>query len=187
MSIPGGASLFPLFFAAVISLGAQTRYTGTVDQRLSIVDGSWVTFSFKSASDADLRSLPPSADRSGSSSAGRLPETNVRVVITDHPAGGAVVYADLNGDGKYSSNEQFSFRRLPGSSVFTADARDWPTQEACFDVPHRGQEFSAVSRVYKTLRLSEVDFHWFACAGLGHCPLGDWQRNRRFPQSPCEL
>lgn len=142
MSVPAGAILLPLFFAATVSLGAQTKYAGTVDQRLMVVDGSWGTFVFKSAADADLRFLPSSADRSGPAYVGRLPVTNVRVVITDNPANGAIVYADLNGDGKYSSNEQFPFYRLPGNALFTADTRGWPTQKTCFDVPIRARAFS---------------------------------------------
>ena len=151
MSVPTRAILFPLFFAVIIGLGAQTRYTGTLDQRLMVVDGSWATFVFKSAADADLQALPSSADRSGSACGGRLPETNVRVVVTDNTTNGPIVYADLNGDGKYSSDERFPFHRLPGSAAFTADTHGWPTQKTCFDIPIAGksfQRFPACIRLY---------------------------------------
>jgi thiol-disulfide isomerase/thioredoxin len=143
MSFPARAMQVSLFFAAIMSLGAQTMYTGTIGQRLAIVDGfgSWATFGFKSASNANLQSLPASADRSGSAYAGRLPVTNIRVVITDSPTHGAIVYADLNRDDKYSSDEQFPFYRLPGNSVFTADPRGWPAQKTCFNVPVFGKSF----------------------------------------------
>ncbi|MBZ5726522.1 MAG: TlpA family protein disulfide reductase [Acidobacteriia bacterium] len=158
MSVPACATLLPLLFAAAIHLGAETRFAGTVDQRLMVVDGSWATLVFKSAADADLQSLPSSADRSGPAYAGRLPETNIRLVITDHPANGAIVYADLNSDGEYSRNEQFPLHRLPGNALFTADTRGWPTQKTCFEVPIAGKSLG--------LRAStegEIDF-------LSHSP-----------------
>ncbi len=76
--------------------------------------------------------------------AGRLFETNVRVVITDSPANGAIVYADLNGDGEYSTSERFPFHRLPGNATYTAYEPGWPIQQACFDIPIAGKSFQRV-------------------------------------------
>jgi hypothetical protein len=111
-SIPAGRARIALLFAATI-LSAQIRYTGTIDRDLKVVDGSWATFIFQSATESDFESLPSSADRKHLAHAGRLPETKNRFVITDSPVNGAIVYVDLNADGKYSTNEQFRFIAYP--------------------------------------------------------------------------
>jgi thiol-disulfide isomerase/thioredoxin len=126
---------------AIAGLGAQQRYTGTLDADLRIVSGFWATFAFKPATDADLHWLPPSAGRSGVLHAGRLPETDTPFVLAETPPGAAILYVDLNADGKYSSDERLPFHRLPANAAYTSDQRGWPTQEVCFDIPIAGKSF----------------------------------------------
>ena len=137
-SIPAGRARIALLFAATI-LSAQIRYTGTIDRDLKVVDGSWATFIFQSATESDFESLPSSADRKHLAHAGRLPETKTRFVITDSPVNGAIVYVDLNADGKYSTNEQFRFHRQSENATGEFDPRCRPTQKACFDIPITGK------------------------------------------------